>query len=82
MIIRKGTAKDFSGIRKLIREHPKQLMQVHLPKPDEFFIAIADDNIVGCCALDWRAGLEDVGGRVGETPQDGRDLAGEGDRTG
>ena len=50
--IRKATPKDFSGIRKLIREHPEQLIQNHLPKTDEFFVAIVGEKMVGCCALE------------------------------
>src|SRR3989338_164209 len=52
MKIRKATRKDFSAILKLIREYPDKLMQNHLPKPGEFFVAIEDSKIVGCCALE------------------------------
>ena len=52
MNIRKATKKDWQNILRLIREHPKQLMQHHLPRPSEFFVAIADGKIVGCCALE------------------------------
>lgn len=27
-------------------------MQIHLPRPDEFFVAEEDGTIVGCCALE------------------------------
>ncbi|MDO8562059.1 MAG: GNAT family N-acetyltransferase [bacterium] len=52
MEIRKATLEDFPGIRKLIREYPDKLIQVHLPKPSEFFVAIENGKIIGCCALE------------------------------
>src|SRR3989344_8631998 len=52
MKLRKATRKDLSAILKLIREYPDKLMQNHLPKPGEFFVAIEDSKIVGCCALE------------------------------
>jgi amino-acid N-acetyltransferase len=32
--------------------HPEKLMQDHLPEANEFFIAIENGGIVGCCALE------------------------------
>lgn len=52
MKIRRATKKDFPAIRRLIAEHPATLMQKHLPKPGEFFVATEGDDIVGCCALE------------------------------
>ena len=52
MKIRKATTQDFPGILKLIREYPNRLMQNRLPKPGEFFVAVEDGKIVGCCALE------------------------------
>ena len=58
MKIRKATKRDWPHVLNLIREHPKQLMQHHLPRPSEFFIAIVEDTatgttqVVGCCALE------------------------------
>ena len=52
MIIRKASKKNLPAILKLIGEHPEQLMQHHLPKTSEFLLAILDENIVGCCALE------------------------------
>ena len=52
MKIRKATAKDWPQILRLIREHPKHLMQHHLPRPAEFFVALLDRKVVGCCALE------------------------------
>ncbi|MDO8481830.1 MAG: GNAT family N-acetyltransferase [bacterium] len=52
MKIRKATQKDFPDIRKLIKGYPDKLIQNHLPKPGEFFVAIENGKIVGCCALE------------------------------
>ena len=52
MKIRKATAKDWPQVLALIREYPKTLMQHHLPRPSEFFVAVEDNKIVGCCALE------------------------------
>lgn len=52
MIIRKASARDWPSILELIKEHPDKLMQNHLPKPGEFFVAIEDGKIIGCCALE------------------------------
>lgn len=51
VLIREATARDISAIRELIAEHPKQLMQSHLPKTSEFLVAVEGRQIVGCCAL-------------------------------
>lgn len=53
MKVRKATGKDQRSIHRLIREHAGVLLQDHLPRTTEFFVAI-DGNptrIVGCCAL-------------------------------
>ena len=52
MKIRKATVRDKARILRLIREHPQQLMQHHIPKPADFFIAIEGDEVIGCCALE------------------------------
>ena len=52
MIIRKAVVTDFTAIEALIKLFPDQLMQVHLPQPDEFFVAEDGGTIVGCCALE------------------------------
>jgi amino-acid N-acetyltransferase len=52
MNIRKATAKDWPHVLRLIREHPSQLIQDHLPRPHDFFVAVEENNIVGCCALE------------------------------
>ena len=52
MHIRKATEKDFSSIKKIIAQYPETLVQDHLPRPGEFFVAEEDDAIVGCCALE------------------------------
>lgn len=52
MKVRKATNSDWKEIIRLIREHPNQLMQDHLPRNSEFFVAVEDDEIMGCCALE------------------------------
>jgi amino-acid N-acetyltransferase len=51
MKIRKATEADFPAIQAIIRQFPEQLMQEHLPDPDEFFVA-EEDSLIGCCALE------------------------------
>ena len=51
MKIRKASAKDWPRVRRLIKEHAHVLLQKHLPKPQEFFVAIENGEVVGCCAL-------------------------------
>jgi amino-acid N-acetyltransferase len=52
MQIRKATSADFPAIQELIKLFPDKLLQDHLPTPEEFTIAIEDNAIVGCCALE------------------------------
>ncbi len=52
MNIRKSTEADFASIGEIIALYPDTLMQTHLPRPDEFFIAEEGGTIVGCCALE------------------------------
>ena len=52
MRIRKASVKDWPAILGLIREHPDKLMQDHLPRASAFFVAVTDEKIVGCCALE------------------------------
>ena len=52
MKIRKATAKDWPTVLSLIRQHPQHLMQTHLPRTSEFFVAVEDGEILGCCALE------------------------------
>lgn len=53
MKIRRATSKDLPSILKLIRSYPGNLLQDHLPRAREFFVAIdgTPPRIVGCCAL-------------------------------
>ena len=39
-------------IRKLIGEYPDELMQDNLPPAEAFFVAIENEGVVGCCALE------------------------------
>jgi len=39
-------------IKRLIKLHPDKLVQTHLPKMAEFFVAVVDKRIIGCCALE------------------------------
>ncbi len=52
MTIRKATKRDWRSIKKLIAQYPDKLMQQHLPRPTNFFVAIIDRDVVGCIALD------------------------------
>ena len=52
MKIRKATVRDWSAVLRLIRENPKHLMQDHLPRVSEFFVAVEDGEVLGCCALE------------------------------
>jgi amino-acid N-acetyltransferase len=52
MQIRKATADDFPSIVELIKQFPDKLMQDHLPKPEEFTVALENNRVVGCCALE------------------------------
>lgn len=52
MIIRKATEADFPAIKAIIAQFPDTLMQMHLPRPDEFFTADENGTIIGCCALE------------------------------
>ncbi len=49
--IRRASLKDSSAIKRLIKEYPETLLQKHLPKTSEFFVAVEGKKIVGCCAL-------------------------------
>ncbi len=53
MKVRKATSKDAASIHRLIREHSGILLQDHLPRTTEFFVAVDGKRprIVGCCAL-------------------------------
>lgn len=51
-ILRRATAADYPAIKTLIAHYPAQLMQEHLPEPEEFFIIQLDREIIGCCALE------------------------------
>ena len=50
--IRQATAADFGSIAQLIAQYPETLLQEHLPEPETFFVALENDTIVGCCALE------------------------------
>jgi amino-acid N-acetyltransferase len=52
MEIRKATETDFPVIESVIRNFPEKLMQDHLPRPEEFFVAQESGTIIGCCALE------------------------------
>lgn len=51
MKIRKANGLDGKAIRELIRLYPGKLIQEHLPRTGEFFIAVEGKQIIGCCAL-------------------------------
>lgn len=52
MTIRKASTNDSESILSLIHEFPDVLVQDHLPKIEEFFVAEAEGKVVGCCALE------------------------------
>lgn len=52
MTIREATAADWPAIQALIQQFPEQLMQEHLPEPEEFFVAEEDGAIIACGALE------------------------------
>jgi amino-acid N-acetyltransferase len=52
MTIRRATSGDFPAIEAVIKRFPDTLMQVHLPQPEEFFVAEESGRIIGCCALE------------------------------
>ena len=52
MEIRKATSADFPAITGIIARFPDTLIQVHLPEPEEFFVAEENGIIVACCALE------------------------------
>lgn len=52
MTIRPATPADWDAISALIRSFPEQLMQEHLPEPEEFFVAEEDGVIIACGALE------------------------------
>ena len=52
MNIRQAAVKDLPAIKQLIVRHPKQIIQNHIPKAKDFFVAEQDGAIVACCALE------------------------------
>lgn len=53
MLIRPARHGDWKQIKRLIKLFPTQLMQTHLPRIGEFFVASdKEGNLVGCCALE------------------------------
>lgn len=52
MTIRKATEADLPAIREIVSLYPDKLMQSHLPRPEEFFVAEEDGTLVACCALE------------------------------
>ncbi len=52
MAIREASAADWPAISALIQRFPEQLMQEHLPEPEEFFVYEESGTIVACCALE------------------------------
>ncbi len=52
MQLRKAGERDFSSIKEIIALFPDALMQQHLPRADEFYVAEESGRIIGCCALE------------------------------
>lgn len=51
-VLRRATGADLPAIKNLVSHYPTQLMQEHLPEPEEFFVIQLDRDIIGCCALE------------------------------
>jgi len=49
--IRQAKKSDLSEVKRLVESFPQYLMS-EIPSINRFFVAVEDDNIVGCCALD------------------------------
>ncbi|MHB1086341.1 MAG: GNAT family N-acetyltransferase [Minisyncoccota bacterium] len=52
MEFRKATDADLRSIRDIIAQFPDTLMQEHLPRAEEFYLAEDSGKVVGCCALE------------------------------
>ena len=52
MDIRRAAEADLPAIKALIALYPDTLMQDHLPRTEEFFVAEEEDKMIGCCALE------------------------------
>jgi len=48
---RPAKAGEMPSIRALLKLYPEQLAQQNLPGISSFFVAVARDRIIGCCAL-------------------------------
>lgn len=51
MNIRPARSLDEPAIRALLARFPETVMQEHLPRPEEFFVA-EENGIIACCALE------------------------------
>ena len=52
MQVRQARTEDFPSIKALIALFPEVLVQDHLPKSEEFFVAEEDGKVIGCGALE------------------------------
>jgi N-acetylglutamate synthase-like GNAT family acetyltransferase len=76
MTTRPATSADWDAIAVLIRSFPDQLVQDHLPDPDEFFVAEESGAIVGCCALEvYSKRLAEVRSLAVHPDHQGKDIA-------
>ena len=50
--IRPATTSDWGSLQALIAQYPEVLVQDHLPQPEEFFVAVEGEQLIGCCALE------------------------------
>ncbi|OGE81667.1 MAG: hypothetical protein A2826_01535 [Candidatus Doudnabacteria bacterium RIFCSPHIGHO2_01_FULL_43_23] len=50
--IRKAKKSDYPKIKKLVSDYPGKLIVELLPEVNDFFVAEAGGEIVGCCALE------------------------------
>jgi amino-acid N-acetyltransferase len=76
MQIRKANAEDFPRIQALINLFPEKLLQEHLPEPHEFTVAIEDEKIVACCALEvYSSRLAEIRSLSVESEYQGKGIA-------
>lgn len=76
MTIRKATEADFPAIKEIVALFPDKLMQIHLPKPEEFFIAEESGTLLGCCALEvYSERLAEIRSLVVRTEHQGKGIA-------
>jgi amino-acid N-acetyltransferase len=49
---RKAIEQDSGSINQLVALYPNDLSQSHIPPYQDFFVAVDDGRVIGCCALE------------------------------